>query len=717
MSAIEDPPNTYDYSTEFNYALWTPGSRIAMVNVPWNNDYRDIVKFASKAALNTYLDTLEGVGVIIENMSYLKPNQPIRINTPFNSAYRFNYIRVSNPIQPVPSDITRDYYYFVTDVRYVAPMTTEIVVQLDIWQTFGYDVTFGNSYIERGHIGIANENAFDNFGRDYLTIPEGLDYGNEYQVLTKRTEKIMEVDGNNGPTDKNNSVIVVSSVDLIADPGDVSNPTLIAADGSFFHNLPSGAAIYYWEGTTNFFAWLGSVKETPWVSQGIMSITMVPKLSRYMSVTGIDEIDPTPAPWSRMGMLRYSLFNNWRENSEILNKIPERYRHLTKFLTYPYMAIELTTFTGQPIVIKPEAWNDANATIVERATLVPPNQRVTFQPHRYNALTTNDVEDAFPIVPEGNPNYGGDDFGEYLDFMTQISNFPTFALINNGAIGYLASNANSIAFQRNSADWSQTRALRGNEVAYDQASGAIGATADSAKMNAWQDAALTVLGNNSRTTQGMINGFPGAVGGALHGNPMGAANYLAAAASNSVNVQANTEMSAVRQSNTKGQAGITNMQQGLVRDTNYDLNNWAARGDYENTIAGINAKVQDAQLIQPNVSGQMGGETLNIIANMFGVSIRWKMIDKSNITMIGEYWLRYGYAVKRFATIPASLMVMTKFTYWKCLETYITTATIPEFFKQAIRGIFEKGVTVWADPSYIGTIDIADNEPLEGITL
>ena len=62
-------------------------------------------------------------------------------------------------------------------------------------------------------------------------------------------------------------------------------------------------------------------------------------------------------------------------------------------------------------------------------------------------------------------------------------------------------------------------------------------------------------------------------------------------------------------------------------------------------------------------------------------------------------------------------MVMTKFTYWKLSETYIKTGPMPEGFKQAIRGIFEKGVTVWADPTYIGTTDLAENKPLEGITL
>lgn len=713
MSAIESPPNNYDYSLEFNYGLWVPNSRITMVNVPWNNDYRDIVKFEDRAALNTYIDSLENAGVVLENMSYLKPNQPIRIPTPFNSAYKYNYIRVSNPAQPIPGDISRDYYYFVLDVRYVAPMTTEIVVQLDIWQSFGFDATFGNSYVERGHIGIANENSFDAYGRDYLTVPEGLDIGNEYQVVTKRTQKILELDGANGPGTSNSSILVVSSVDLLADPGDVNNPVLVAADGSYFQTMPSGASLYYWKSASNFFGWLGQydIKRAPWVTQGIMSITFIPDITRYFGGSVVDTIDPTPVPWTYAKALQYGMFNNWRNSSEINNYIPERYRHLKKFFTYPYMAIEMTCFTGVPIVIKPESWTDANATITERATMMPPNQRVSFQPFKYNARAGSATDPKFPPPATTELQVGGDDNGEYLDFMTQISNFPTFPLINNAAIGYLASNANTINYQRNSADWSQTRALRGNEVAYDQASGAMGTTADSAKLDAWQNAAMNILGNNKGTYQGMISGAPSAV------TPMGAANYLASAVSNSIGVHYNTEMSGVQQRAMLGQAGLTNMQQGLVRDTNLDLGNWAARGDYENSIAGINAKVQDAQMIQPNVSGQFGGETLNIVNNMFGVSLRWKMVDIANISVIGEYWLRYGYAIRRFITIPSTLMVMSKFTYWKLLETYITAANMPEGFKQAIRGIFEKGVTVWSNPAHIGNTDIADNTPLEGITL
>ena len=46
----------------------------------------------------------------------------------------------------------------------------------------------------------------------------------------------------------------------------------------------------------------------------------------------------------------------------------------------------------------------------------------------------------------------------------------------------------------------------------------------------------------------------------------------------------------------------------------------------------------------------------------------------------------------------------------------ISRSTMPETFRQTIRGIFEKGVTVWhKDQTMIGRIDWANNKPLKGI--
>ena len=524
MSAITDGPNEYDFGLDFNYALWTQGTSVTLVNVPWNNDYRDIVKFASRAALNSYINAKETSGILIENLSYVKPNMPIRIDVPFNRAYKYNYLRASNPVQPVDNDITKDYYYFILDARYVAPNTTEIIVQLDVWQTFGFDITFGNSYIERGHIGIANSKAFDNYGRDYLTIPEGIDIGNEYQVIATRKNSVMrpKITGNDGY-----DILVVSTVDLNADAGDVTAPNLESATGSIFTGIISGASFYLFSSGWEFLTYLTSMKEKPWITQGIISVTLIPKITRYIpgysysgNASGVEDYIFNP-PANGIPTKAYNMFSNWRNASEILNKIPSRYRHLKKFFTYPYMAIEMTTWGGNPIVIKPEAWNDGNARVAERINIAPPNHRILFMPQKYNARSNASIDDrdSFDIDPENSDvniisSLGeGDDNGEYLDFATNISGLPQVPVVNNGALGFLAANARSLAFQRNSADWSQQRALAGAQASYDNMNAGIDLTRALTAIDQGQLYGLNQQANIALTGQSGLALGLGTIGG------------------------------------------------------------------------------------------------------------------------------------------------------------------------------------------------------------
>jgi hypothetical protein len=735
MNGITNPPNEYSFGLDFNYALWTPGTRVTLANVPWNNDYRDIVKFANKAALNTYITSLETTGVVINNMSYYKPNQPIRIDVPFNVANRFNYLRASNPIQPITGDITKDFYYFITDVRYIAPNTTEVVVQLDVWQTFGFDITFGNSYIERGHIGIANTKAFNNYGRDYLTIPEGLDIGGEYQMVNKRDRVIMQPDQVNGANTGSNNVLVASTVDLEAEAGTADAPILISAKGSKIMGLPSGATYYVWQNTDSFKSFMDRYSNKPWVTQGIISITVIPEVRRYFdgfahSATPYTGTGAVQMPNTKPKAITHNMAVDWRDGTFILPYIPARYQHLRKLFTYPYMVIEMTTFTGTPILIKPESWANDDARVIERAGLVPPNQRVTFTPYKYNARPgspVDNVSNGFEDLPD--TDLRGDDWGDFLDIATQVNNFPTVALVNNGAINYMASNSNSIAFQHNSADWSQQRALSGNVASYDNTTAGIEATGALNSIGVNADTLQTNLSNLTAQQNNIASGVGGILGGAGLGGAVGgpagaglgavggAVSFAGSAISTGINSNAAIGGLAIRGNASRAATAVGQGVASQVRDTNKALGDWAAKGDYSNAIASINAKVQDARLIQPTTSGQVGGESYNFVNDVMRMSIRWKLIDPAAMRAVCEYWLRYGYSVRQFAVIPAALSVMSKFTYWKLAETYITTAPMPEPIKQTIRGIFEKGVTVWSKPEFIGNTDIADNVPLGGFTL
>jgi hypothetical protein len=710
----DDYYDPYDYSDDFNYYLWTEGTVATLTNVPWDAAYRDTVRFPTRTDLDAYIDQVS-TSLSISDMTYAKPGVPVTLPITINAAMRYNYLRVVNENIPGGGDVPRAYYYFVTAIDFASPGATRLTLQLDVFQTFIYDVQFENSYIERGHIGIANERDFEHYGRSFLTTPEGLDGGGEYRVFGKRSQSVMS--GSAGTGENNEiDILVCSTVDLTRDPGTVEAPRLNSATGDNLQGLPSGASFYAFQTLNQFREFMRIYGDKPWVTQGIISITAVPNLERYgYTLTQVPHENPRVqmftinAPGGQGK--EYDLWPRWRD--ELKAALPARYRHLRKFLTSPYTMVEITTFTGMPIVLKPEMWQTPSGAIMEKASLAPPSQRVVFSPRKYNTWN-----EEVGIDRSNGQSY--DDNGEYLNLATQISNFPSFALVNNGAIGFLAANKNGLAFQQQAADWSQQRALNGAQTAYGQASAGMHATGEQGRIARSADASSTIIANDVATLQAITGAGMALGGGLTSGNPVGAAGGVMGAVSTGLNSMiqqsANNQQWGVRnsaaiesQTNALGLAGYN-------RDTNRDLAEFGARGDYAQAIAGINAKVRDAQLTQPSTSGQVGGEAFNMIHGSAVISMRVKIIGENELAVIGEYWLRYGYAVRRFGRLPADLMCMSKFTYWKLTETYLTGA-IPEQFKQTIRGIFEKGVTVWRSPDYVGKIDLADNTPVGGIRL
>ncbi|AYQ99927.1 tail protein [Arthrobacter phage Mendel] len=727
----QTPTTTPGFGYGFNYAVWSAGTTVTLANVNWDSTYRD-VWMGSPAELDDYILNGSGPVITTTGMTYAAMGRPIHLDIPFERANTFNYLRAYNPAQPVdPSvggaDTGRAYYYFIQQVEYVAPNTTRLIIQLDAWQTFIYGAVFGNCYIERGHVGIANVKRNNNYGRDYLTQPEGLDIGGEYHIVDQWKRHIASAKNLPGHSDPNYAIMVTSTTSLTEDPGTVDDPNLTSATGSTFENLPNGASNYLFETLSDFKDFMFMFASKPWVTQGIVSITAIPNDPGYGLMYDEHTVGTLTIKELKGDMFNThfeALKNNWREYL-VDNFIVPRYQHLDKFKVYPYTVLEMTSYTGTPLLIKPESWANPNAIVVELPHLAPPAARIMFAPYRYNAAGAFDPTFADAFDSDGVFH----DDGEFLDMACGIMNLPTFSLVNNGYMMFAASNAHGIAFQHSAADWAQQRALAGNDVQYGQAQQGINTSMNVNRVGVSAAQQSTSIANDAQAAHMMLNGIAGTAkgaitgaagggaGGAAAGAANGAGNWAVSAIGTAIDTNARNQQLGVSNAASIGVNSLQNQQAGYVADTNKTYGDFAARGDYQNTIAGINAKIQDAKLIQPTTSGQVGGDAFNLTNYKWGYDIKVKMLQPAAMASIGEYWLRYGYAVNRFGTMPANFMACEKFTYWKLRETYITHSSCPETFKQTLRGIFEKGVTVWANPDDIGTIDIADNAPLEGISL
>lgn len=770
-----DDANPY-VESNFSWAEWTPNTTLKLCRVPWDASYRDVVRFVSRETQREWFDKLDGVECRPATMHIF--NAPARVELPFNEASNWNYLVAYNDYPGLEGP--RAWYYFIQRVEYVNAHCTQLLLMLDVWQSFQHDVTFGSCYVTRGHIGVANEHQWDDYGRTYLALPEGLDTGSEMVTTSQEYRSIIEgqhcnIDGG-GVDWVDYGLIVVSTTNLTDDPGNVSEPKLTSATGAIFEQETDGCSVYYCESRMSYVANIMALGALfPWITQGICAVYMVPKIPQdYVSRYGhrVTEIygQQVSEEYGNIYSFNSSLDSDLRYEdvmsvANFRNKfnIPARYRNLRKLCCYPFCVIECSCLNGTVITYRPEDIQSDTLTIRETYTYAPSGARINFYIPGYNEAG---ADTTVPLRINGKDMGLPIDGGEMLNASFGITNLPHFSVVNNGGALAMANSAYTRAYAQESAQWTRDKALTSANVANSNAalqreyaarqtnwanenrtaSNAITANSlnQSLAIGQNQTNQMANLQVEQNIKSNNLNGMASIIGGGLNAiashNPLGVVNAVgdaflgsartdianygiksSAAVSNSTAAastanQLATNAAATSQANAyaSGATGLGNQLNAVVSQANYGLASYAAQGDYQNAIAGINAQVQQMQLTPPTTSGALGGDMFNLSNGIMGVLVRFKTCAPSALRAAGEYMLRYGYFVQRFVTPPASLECMEKFTFWQMQEAYVR-GTLPEEYRLTIKGIFERGVTVWNKPEYIGVTDWADNEPLPGI--
>lgn len=149
-----------------------PTSRIILLKNPIEIDYNHELTFASREAQYNYFYNLPKVEC--ERATYQRKEGVIRFptneetNVNYDDLIQYNYCMYQN-------DKWSDkwFYAFIKNVTYDNNGMSYVEIETDVWQTWMFDITFKNSFIEREHV---ND---DTFGLH--TVPEGLDTG-EYII-------------------------------------------------------------------------------------------------------------------------------------------------------------------------------------------------------------------------------------------------------------------------------------------------------------------------------------------------------------------------------------------------------------------------------------------------------------------------------------------------------------------------------------------------------
>ena len=595
-------------------------------HVPFSIDYKNIIDFDNVASQSAYFNSLPNREYT--QLTYTRDNGVIKVKGNREELLDYNYMSFTNL-----NYSNKTFYAFITRVEYVSPEVTKVYFIVDEWQTWCFDITFRETFIERKHCKRWNADGSPVIN----TQDEGLDIGSEYIVkdhreynndlywvcfVTSCTETELSYDG----------------VSSIAQPEDV--PTIL----SIFY-VPiykqTNTVITKWDyngldmntakRTLTLFrndtVFNGKLKSCFITSEAPFSYTYAIQNNQISITTtptsGVSEVYGTDSNKNRVNLgLCYTSLSNPRNTlrtfpkyGNLRNKVTE-----SKLLMYPYSFVTLIDGQGTNFNIKLEYLDDSNINVrTFTSNGLNPKQAHILDHYRYTGITLN---------------YCRWELGNGI-----INNFPNnLTVIDDYSAAYLQGNANQI---NQSIENTLNQINANNEMAKNTAAGSVFAS---------------IVRGTGTTAQGIAQD---GAGSGIAGVVTSTSDTIATAVTSAINV-ANTEL----------QGNVTN----------------------ENAINSALAKKQDIKNVADNVALQ-GGDVYFTYQNQYsGYCLVYKQISDEYIDILENYFKKYGYKYNKIE-VPV-LRTRNSWDYIRCIDTNLV-GNINEDSLLKLKEIFNNGVTVW----------------------
>lgn len=211
-------------------AEYVPNTIVKVLkNVPCDNTYTDVRWFESAGEQSGFFSGK--AKYTFSNMSYQRVNNSVasprialscRVPRVADELYDCNYIMFQNSNYG-----SKWFYAFIERVNYINPNNTEIIYQIDYFQTFMFDITIKPSFVIREHASAAEDDYFTNL------VPEPIAV-NEY--------KIYEQDSFNLDKDGTASIVIAVVPNSVI--------TGLLGSGGMYSGIYSGAVYMSFPATT-----------------------------------------------------------------------------------------------------------------------------------------------------------------------------------------------------------------------------------------------------------------------------------------------------------------------------------------------------------------------------------------------------------------------------------------------------------------------------------
>ena len=122
--------------------------------IKFNNSYDYVKGFKTKEERNNYFKNKEYI--LIDDNNYIKEH----VNS-FKVHYSYDYLFSNGINYMMFNNGYKDIFAFIIEKEYVSEDVTKLIYEIDVIQTYMFDFTIGNSFIERKVCNINEITDFD----------------------------------------------------------------------------------------------------------------------------------------------------------------------------------------------------------------------------------------------------------------------------------------------------------------------------------------------------------------------------------------------------------------------------------------------------------------------------------------------------------------------------------------------------------------------------
>lgn len=366
-----------------------PDSTIYLYNnIELDNSYKDTLYFSGIEEQNQYFNVTKPYKFAFLQQMYQRTNKgTLRIEKNAEALYDCNYLRFKNP-RTINSTIYDKWYYaFITNWEYINENVTEITYEIDIMQTYFFDVIIEPSFVVRQMP--LTDNDYENL------VDEDLNIGKDYVVAQYVDSRKLTPD----------SIVVFSLKPF--DGGDVPY-------GSIINGVPTPLAVKaFYQATLeatvdDYKDWLenhSSFTGPTQMAENIIAVYLVPNALTVNPYSGLipdgagDSVQ-TLSHNSHVG--RDVIPTDFPVLSPILDfdgYTPHNY----KLHNYPYNYVAVTNFQGDLVEYKYELFGNSATRNLAIAGVLLPTPAYMCYPKNYRGIP-DDIDSGlsiseFPTMP------------------------------------------------------------------------------------------------------------------------------------------------------------------------------------------------------------------------------------------------------------------------------------------------------------------------------